>query len=129
MEIMKIESSVRDQSEPFRPISDPPDSHENGDSHTSEVPPSSSSRTNGSLKRHRTPPRTRPRPESGVSNVPEVIPEVAAHPTPVVIDTSSDEDDKPISAIIKENHFKNKKVKIDRQIMDEAIFNLISQDG
>ena len=113
---MQIELSARENPEPFRAVPDhvrhcivP---HENGE-HSPKI---EEMRTNGT-KRHRTPPRNRQRIISESEKV-EIAPQV-------VIESSSDEDEKPIAAIIKN---RSKRVKIESQIMDEALYNLISQD-
>lgn len=132
-EIMQIESSARDQNEPFRNSSISPDNNDAADDSSNDKPIGhDDTRTNGTNKRHRTPPRTtNPRP---VRNSPDCDKPKTVET--VIIETSSDdeEDDQPISTIIKRknqqiNGATIKRVKIDTQVMDEALFNLISQDS
>ena len=129
---MQIESSARDQNEPFRNSSISPDNNDAADDSSNDKPIGhDDTRTNGTNKRHRTPPRTtNPRP---VRNSPDCDKPKTVET--VIIETSSDdeEDDQPISTIIKRknqqiNGATIKRVKIDTQVMDEALFNLISQD-
>ena len=139
---MAIESSVRDTIDTPKDLkSDPKIDHQkNLEKSAPEPNPKQKSETSISensepvimrSKRHRTPPRSRSpmpdRPPTGKSAKSENNDQGQ-----LGIESSDEDDDQPISTLIKRkneqfgNDLEVKKVKIDAQVMDEAMLNLIS---